>query len=379
MSVEQTKAAVARLTPRYFLGVRNLTRVQRPLLFRDFIFNQPDIQTDKKVAYWNEINDDNPNFVPPVVTPCDDFTYIPDTKEYDQKSAKFPYVQLGATVDCDFEEFIEPDESCDGDKTLDERIRNAFMRRQMHVDRAFDNLENLWAAYAFIEGSVTIEGPGIKAYNLDFSRDECLDVTLKGNDVWGDKGCNNPFKSIESLDSVMFKKTGAITTDVFMNQFTTDKLMDSKFIVDCLKSNNPQIQIPTVVQSEAVLAEPSIPFEGAKIFLIFNRGGVQMRLWTVRAYFDFLNPLTGQKICTDMMHDGKVIGVDLRNLDTSYGARFAYGGIRNMYASPRKQNRFARSYITESGKSMKYEQESAPMPIVFNPNASWCLQVCPAT
>lgn len=378
MSIEDIKAAVCNLTPKYFAGVRNKTREQRPLAFRDLIFRAPDVQTDRDEMYWKEIADDTPNFIPPVVCPCDDFTYITTTENADRVSATFPYIQLGATVDCDFKAYIEPEEPCEGDPNVSyaERIQRAYFKRQQAVEAAFDNWENLKAAEAFINQEVTFEGHNIKPYKIEYKRCETLNDVLTGDDQWGKKGCENPLNPITAMDDLMYCKSGAMATDVFMNQWTVNKLFASPFIKDCLKSYNPNVFVPTLTQSDQNIQEPRLPFEGARNVLTFNREGMPMRVWMVNASFDFLDPATGEQVKTNLMPNGKVIGVDLRDNDTGYGAGFAYGRIQNFEAMPNMaQRRFASAKVT--AKKMEFNLESAPLPIIRCPDASWCLNVCP--
>lgn len=372
---------VDRLTPSFFAGARRKRRQVTPRFFRDVIFGQPDILTGHDRAHWYEIQDNNPDFVPPVVCPCDDYDFINTTEHYEEKEAKFPYMQLAASVGCDFIYRNGPGEDCDGQgRTLGEAIENQFIKEQMHVEKAFDNIEELWAAEMAITGRIKISAPGIKEYYLESKRCPTLEENLQADDCWGKNKCGNPLDDIEMMNDRMFCKEdgGNLTSHVIMSQETCNAMLASPDLVDCFKNGyNPRLQFPQLVDQGAANQEPMIPFRGARLKFNLDIGGSSLQIWCVNAYFNFYDPVNNCKVKKNLLPFGKVIGFDLSNAENAYGGRYMYGAIQNMNAGRnRAMKRYSRAYIPDHGKNMKFTTESAPMPIVYCPNASWCLNAC---
>ncbi len=381
MAIESAiKECVDGLTPRYFDGVRDKRRQKYPKFFRDVIFKEADRLTSKSKAYWRELTKDTPQFVPPVVCACDDFTYVNTSDQWVEKDITFPYMQLGASIDCDYIFTVRAEESEDGDRELGDAIEDSFLEEQEIVDDAFDIREDLWAAELALTGRAKIEGKGFKPYYIEFKRSKELEETLKGDQIWGKDSCANPFAHLDMMNNRMFcKGLGNTVTDIIMSQNTCDKMMASPLLQECMKGFNPRMFLPSVMGSSEISLEMKAPFQGAKLaFVMRGDNGVNVNIWCVRAFYDFKDPSTGQLVKCDLIKDGKVWGYDLSGGPTSYRAGYIYGGIKNMHAGrDRKRRRFARAYIPENGKSMKYTSESAALPIIRCPDASFCLTVCP--
>lgn len=367
------------LTPKFFDGVRDKRREKYPRPFTDIVFNNPDKRTDKPVAYWNEISDSQPQFVMPVVCPCDDFNYIENNSQFTQRSANFPYAQLANSIDCDFNFTVGPDELCDGERTLGEAIQDAYIEGNEIVDESLVNLKEMWASQAFIFGEYEVHGPNIKPYKLSFPGCPTLSETLSGEYCWGKNKCNNPFDDLGMMDGRMFKKgRGNRTTHIFMNQATCDMMTASPFFKDCLNSPFGNVFLPGVVKSDLISQEMQRAYMGAKLaYVVDMQGSPNVQIWCLESFFDYKNPLTSKMEQTGRIPDGRVIGVDLSNGRSAYGARFWTGGIKNMHAGiNRKLSQFARAWVPENGKSMKYSLEASPLAVVACPDARWVLDVC---
>ena len=368
-----------RITPKFFDGVRDKRREMYPRFWRDAIFRGSDVNTDKPVMYWNELTDSAPQFVMPVVCKCDDYDYIENNSQYTQRSANFPYAQLANSINCDFQFNVGPDESCDGDRTLGEAIEDAYIEGNELVDESAINLEEMWAAQAAIFGEYEVHGGGIKPYKIQFPSCPTLTETLTGEYCWGKNKCNSPFDDMSMMDARMFKKgRGNRTTHIIMNQNTCDMMTASPFFKECLNSFSASVFLPGVVQSDLLSREMKREFMGGRIVYTANMPGTpNVTIWCVETFFDFVDPLTKKKVCTNLLPDGKVIGFDLSGGRASYGARFAYGGINNMHALPNmRRSQFARGWVPENGKSLKYSLETSPLALVYCPDARWCLNVC---
>lgn len=375
------KDCVACLTPRYFDGVRDKRRSRVPQFFRTVIFNAPDVTTSKRKFYWRELTKNTPRFIPPVVKPCDDYTFIKSGDQWEEKEVGFPYVQLGSSIDCDFNHTNGADESCDGDRELGEAIRDAYREDQEMLDDALDFNEELWSAEYVITGQVEMQIGKSKPYYLKSERCKTLTDTLTGDARWGKDGCANPFSAIEMMDNRMFcKGRGNITTHIIMSQATCDKLKESPLINEylCKGAPHPRMRLPSMSMSDEVSFEPSRPFNGGKLaYLIDMPNSVPLQIWCVNQDMEFKNPVTGQMVKKNLVPDGKIYGFDLSNGPDAYNAGFAYGGITNFHAGDeRRFKRWSRGYIPEHGKSLKYVVESSPLPVIRCPNASWCLEVC---
>ena len=57
--------------------------------------------------------------------------------------------------------------------------------------------------------------------------------------------------------------------------------------------------------------------------------------------FDFLDPVSNQKVKTNLLPYGKVIGWD----STQFMAKWAYGGIFNMWAGDNRKRDFFRTLL----------------------------------
>jgi len=375
-TIDLARECCERLTPRWYAGLLNKTRQLSPFFWRDTVFNRPDAQTDKKVMYWTEIMDENPEFIPPTVCPCDDMEYIADDQIYNQESATFPYSQLGWVIDCDFEQYIEADEiqaNPDGNRSLDTAIEREIARKAAKVERSFLMKEELWSAMAAIKGKVTIEGEGVKKYDLVFERHSSLTHNLTGADCWGKDSCN-VFSNFQEMDSRLFDRTGGATTHIMMNRRTCDLMRQDGQIRDCIKEFNPRLFLSQGVIDATGSVEPRPQFRGARFQFRLPESGIEV--WCVSTKFKFKDPISGALIDVDLLQDGEVVGFDLGSSDISLGAHWAYGAIRNFHAENKAVRRFGRSYIPESGKAIKGGVESAGMPLILCPDASWKLNVC---
>ncbi len=368
------------LTPKFFEGVKDTRRELSPRIFGDLIFGRKAKLTDKPECYWKEISDKNPQFVMPVVKPCDDFDYIETSSQYTQRSSTFPYMQLGNSIDCSFLFNVGPFESPDGDRTRGEAIQDAFIEGNELVDESLINLKEMWASQAFIFGEYEVRGgSSFKDYKLTFPSCQTLNETLSGEYCWGKNKCNNPFDEMSMMNGRMFKKgLGSSTTHIFMNQWTCDRLAESPFFKECLSSPFGNVFLPGVVNSDLLSKEMKAPYFGAvKAYDARMQGAPNVQIWCVESFFEYTNPLTGKKECIGEIPDGRVIGVDLRGGRGSYNAGFNHGAITNLNALPNlKRDQYARASVSENGKSMKYTLESSFLAVVGCPDARWVLDVC---
>ena len=150
--INKCQSCVDDLTPVYFDGLRTKQRERYGMFFSDTIFTGTPIRTTKKKIVWHEQEEQIQNFIPPIVCPCDDFSYLTNAEDWDEYEATFPYMQLGAEIGCDFICRNGPGVYCndEGDE-LGIAIKKEFAKKQGFVLRAFDNIKELWAAQAFIK------------------------------------------------------------------------------------------------------------------------------------------------------------------------------------------------------------------------------------
>lgn len=370
------------MTPSFYIGdIDKSVDKPAPSIFRDYLFDGADIITDKERLFWRELQKKHPNIMPTDVCPCEEGDYAASTEGWEEKWMSFAYWWKGVNVDCDFTQMLKPGEDPFTSKTFKQALNEYFMSLKVEVDDGFDMKENLWSNQMFVDGAVTVHPQSGKPFEIQFKRDSKLETTLDADCCWkhdpkkDGEATHMPLRDIDHKDLALWKCNKGITDNIFMNSTTCEWFKMGKDVQECLKSYNPRLFVPNLLQAGNL--EPELNFDGAKEVFRIGQGRT-IRIWCVEECFNFCDPTTGRDVEVPVLKDGCVMGVNKSATPrNTFGGRWAYGRIRNFHMSIDRAKRFNHQHIPDHGKNIKWHQESAPVPLVTCPDASWKMWVCP--
>lgn len=390
MSINEAvkRVCTEHLTPGFYAGIKDKTVDKRSSFWRNFIFPQSnDIYHDKEYMFWHEFRKMYPTLMPTDICPCNEGDYIATNDSYEEVMVSQAYWWLGYPVDCDFRQFLKPGENPYAAGSFSSSLEDYMLDLRDKLFMGFDQKEEYWSVMMATEGEITIHPKGGKPYTLSFKRDEDLNLSIEDPAC---QWCFDPKKDAKSTQArpwddllraneALFQKNRGQTDVIVMTKKTCDWLRNSlnAFLMNCKEGGLPFLQLMLPTQIRAAGLEMPGSFDGAQLAFAVDVGGQMVPIYCVETTFQFCDPTTGQEVCVNPMKDGKVYGFNINATSrNTLGARYGYGRIHNFHSELDVQRRFFHQHITENGKSLKYHGESAPIPLIECPNASWCLDVC---
>jgi len=238
-------------------------------------------------------------------------------------------------------------------------------RQLIRLNRAIDDhtlmlnrREEVMVSEALRTGKTTVAGDGFATVLVDFKRDASLTVALAGNDKWNvvhdDSDPNTDLETMSGLSQSL----GAGTTPWVIMAPDAWAAMRKRL---AQRGELPPLgQFPRTSGSVFEIG----PQLMEKVQYIGKIGAFE--IWT---YDDVY--LDDAGVAQHMMPSGTVIGVSPANLE---GTR-CYGLIEDEKSGLKSERFFMKSWFEEDPPVRWLMSQSAPLPVPYRPNSSWCLKV----
>lgn len=230
-------------------------------------------------------------------------------------------------------------------------------------------IERLWeymSARALIDGQLTINylndtGLPTKSVTIDYGRDPGHTVTLGAGSRWGDAGVD-PFKDIQSwIDTVAMAEFGGNVSDVIMGAQAASVFMEAPGVTKKLDTN--------VRGTEAVRLEQGIirqdPMDP---FTLLGTLGSGVRVWRVAGRGNTFQNNDGT--FTDILGQKQVLLVS-----PSVEGVQCFGAIQDVAYELQATDIFTKMFDQEDPSARFILSQSAPLPVIVNPNATFLANV----
>ena len=373
-------------TPFFYLGAVDKTVDKGTGTFwTDYFFPEStDIVHDKRKMVWHEFADQHGVVLPTDVCPCEEGDYVSDYDSYVERSLTMANWWSGATVDCDFQQFLRAGENPYNSGSFREQLEDYFLGLQRKVFDGFKYKRNLWAAQLLTQGFITVKPKSGKPFDVHFKRKAELEHTITEPEcMWcqnlpkGELPKHEPWADIEMMDDKLWDCNKGRTTDVVMNRQTCDWYKDAvnAFLMNCKDVATFRVLLPT--QARQAGLEMPAQFDDARLSFIIDRGTYQINVWCVEETMCFCDPVTGEDLEFNILKDGDVYGFNRNGTSrNTLGGRFAYGQILNFFNEDDNVKQYFRTYVPEHGLNIKHYGQASPMAMLTCPDASWHMNVC---
>lgn len=236
-------------------------------------------------------------------------------------------------------------------------------RQQVRLNRALQDhalmlnrREEVMVSEALRTGIITVTGDGFDAVVVDFKRDASLTVALAGTDRWNIiDDASDPLSDLETM-SGLCQGLGAGTTATVVMAPDAWQAMRKRLA--------QRGELPPLAQFDRSSASKFEvgPQLGQKVQYIGQIGA--FKIWT---YDDVY--LDDAGVQQHVMPSGTVIGVG-----EVEGTR-CYGLIEDEESGLTAEQFFAKSWLEKDPAVRWLLSQSAPLPVPYRPNATWCLKV----
>lgn len=209
--------------------------------------------------------------------------------------------------------------------------------------------QELMALEALRTGAITVTGDEYPTVVVDFGRAAELTVPLSGGTRWGEAGVK-PLKDLQTWSLLVSKNSAATATQVVMDLKSWQIFNDEEDVKALLDRFRGQDQL-----------DPTVVGEGGRFM-----GSIgNFDIWV---YTGFYEDASGT--VTPYMPDHTVIitGAQLE------GVR-AYGAIKDEKAGFQAMPYFTKSWLEEDPAVRYLMMQSAPLPVPYRINASFCATV----
>lgn len=332
--------------------------------FCDQIFNRV-ITFDTETIQWDHVYSDMA--MAPWVCPCVQAPNMPYANNWDSQLFKPAYIKIKSTMECCKPLPTGPGERCWGDLSLQERYERHAAEMTRRQDQSITRREEYTAAQALIHAKYDVEGELYPKATVDFKRSPNLEWKLTGAQKWGKESCD-ALGTLQCAYDKVFCESNAQITDVMMSPATCLKLKQSQDIADCIKNDN----VGRVLSFSGPLGDQTPRPPSTRARLEFNIGGVNF--WCVNEWYETCDE-KGRKCRTPFIPDGKVVGMDLSGSPCSLQPIKLYGAIMDCDVLQPLQ-RYTKSWTQHDPSARFLMTQSAPLPVVLNANASFCMTVC---
>lgn len=207
-------------------------------------------------------------------------------------------------------------------------------------------------------GSITVKGEGFPTVTVDLKRDATLTVTLLNNDRWSVVHADSdPLLDLETMSGRSVGLGAGPTPLIIM-----DPLAFALFRAR-LKERGELVQLLDYLRGGDSSIEVA-PGLGEKV----ERKG-KVGNYEIIVYQDTYKDDEG--VTQKVMPDYTVVGVGPSNLELTR----CYGVVEDEEADFKAEQFFAKSWLEKDPAKRWVLGQSAPLPVAYRPNASWCLKV----
>jgi Phage major capsid protein E len=234
------------------------------------------------------------------------------------------------------------------------RLNNALSDHALMLSRR----EEVMVSEALRTGFTTVSGEGFATVVVDFKRDASLTVALAGNDRWSiNDAASDPLTDLETMSGTS-QTLGAGTTPMIVMEPTAWQAMRTRLA--------QRGELPPLAQFDRSSASRFEigPQLGDKVQYIGKFGAFDIFTYQDTYLDDAGTPQL-------MMPLGTVIGGNASSIE---GTR-CYGMIQDEKSGLKAERFFAKSWLEEDPAVRYLLSQSAPLPVPYRPNASWCMKV----
>lgn len=358
-------------TTRTLGGILNCARPESDSFFCGTIFNRA-LTFDSEEIYWDRVYDTDQGAMAPFVCPCVQAPNIAVSQLQDTIAFTPAYIKIKSTINACKPLPMRVGERCWGDLTQRERFTLHLADHLVKHERMIERREEWMAASAIVYGKYIVEGELYKAQLVDFCRDEKLTYTVKESQKWTKESCEG-LQALQEAYDLMFCIGDCETTDVMMNQYTWDKFKKTGDVKEHFRACCAGVPGAALGGVTPLTYEPrpqGSNLRGAR--LVWQMGGVNF--WVVNNFYWCVDK-NGQRHKVSYIPDGKVVGLGLGADDCCLNPIKLYGAIQDCQVLQPLQ-RYQKTWEQEDPSACFVMTQSAPLPVVLNPNASFCIEVC---
>lgn len=358
-------------TTRTLGGILNCARPESDSFFCNTIFNGS-LTFDTEEIYWDRVYDTDQGAMAPFVCPCVQAPNIAVSEMVDQIAFTPAYIKIKSTINACKPLPMMAGERCWGDLTQRQRFTMHLAKHLAKHDRMIERREEWMAAMAVVYGKYVVEGELYKAQLVDFCRDESLTYEVKAEHKWSKESCG-VMEGLQEAYDRMWCVGNCETTDVLMNQHTWEKFKNTEDVKQHFKiccAGTPGAQLGGVTPLTYEPRANGTQLSGAR--LAWQMGGVNF--WVVNNFYWCLDT-KGKRHKVPYIPDGKVVGLGLGTGDCCLQPIKLYGAIQDCNVL-QPLRRYQKTWEQNDPSACFVMTQSAPLPVVLNPNASFCITVC---
>lgn len=332
----------------------NRLDMQPPLFYRSTFWRT--VQTSENERIYFDVTKMIPRIAPFVAA------HLPgklvEEAGYDTYDFKPAYVKPKRRLDPKGSIKRQPGEAIGGSLSPAERQTRRLNAGVQEMALLLERREEVMISEFLRTGKITVSGDGFPTVVVDLKRDATLTVTLLANDRWSVVHADsNPLNDLETMSGTSQGLGAGVTPVIVMEPKAWD------LFIARLKERAelpPLFQYDRSSQSRIELA----PGLGEKVQFKGQIGNYEF--WTYQdVYLDDAG--ASQKI----MPDYTVIGLGPTNLE---GTR-CYGVIEDEESGLVAEELFLKTWLDKDPGNRWLLGQSAPLPVAYRPNASWCLKV----
>lgn len=347
------------------IGVQNRQQID-PLFFLKFFPEEMTFTTEK--VMFDEISEDR-YILAPFVAPHVEGRVMA-RGGFDTRSFKPAYVKPKHDVDV-MQQFKRRagETPMLGNLTPQQRY-DATIAENFRVEREMIERRINWmCAQAITNGAVVVEGEDYPRVTIDYNRDGNLTEVLSGTARWGESAAT-PLADLNEKMRLARKLSGGRITDIIMGESAYERFYANTDVKALL---NTQFRIGGSSADASILGMGDNDKDAElKAKLVGGQSASTVNIWTYAGFYHERNVDTGVLTEGYYIDPDAVIGVGNRlNGVQCFGAiKDPNAGLRAMRIFPRivdkKNDDPAKEYTLS---------QSAPLPVVMEPNNSFKLQV----
>jgi hypothetical protein len=237
---------------------------------------------------------------------------------------------------------------------------------QLQLDM-IDRREEIMAANAIINGSLTVASEDYPAVTVDYGRDPSLTLVLTGTAAWGQSAAA-PLTNIRNLRRTAFGRSSRPISDVIMGLDAFD-LFFADPTVQALMTASANYRLTTSDSQLSSFSDGSTPLEYRGRLQGANGQGA-LNVWTYAQTYEDYDGTT-----KNIMNPLDVVGVPAGAGDDGVDGFMCYGAIKDSRAGLRPLSRFPKMWEVEDPSVTYMMTQSSPLPVICRPNATFRIRV----
>lgn len=349
------------LTTERLQGLLSCVRPNDQFFFRNIFRDAISFDTEI-ISFPRVYGSENAQLIP-FVCPCDQAPILDVTNDsMEMLSFKPPYVKGKAIVNvCEpFQKTVG--EFCETEFTEEQRFRMKVAEVTRALELSLQQREEQMMAEAFVYGKYIVESDLYPKTLIDFKRNPeheniCFD--------WNKESCTI-YDDLQDIIDMVFCNSNAQIDNIMLGVDACRALKRNKHFIELLKCER-EIGRSLIDQNIDISLTPDCngPIRGVR-----REGNIGcLTIWCSNQSYEACDE-NGMRVKVPFIPRDAIIGWASGPADCGIGATRLYGAIRDIN-SLRATDRFIKSWVQEDPSSLCIMLQSAPMPVIINPNASF--------